>query len=193
MATTFITPYARAMDGWQPWQEEYRFGVLLLFVPEPLRSRVNEIRAEHDPRSQDSCDAHVSLTVPLPRGLTEEDWQALEAVGRRQSPFAVRYGPVKHYLPHPGVVLDVGPFDVLDGLRRALETAPPFEGGGQKRRRPFTPHMTLAEFISAERTIELMDELAGSFPKGSWHCDAVSYAVPDEDFRSAERRRLNLG
>lgn len=43
--------------------------------------------------------------------------------------------------------------------------------------------MTIAEFISTERTVELVDELAGNVPTGAFTCGAVEYAIPDERFR----------
>lgn len=67
-----ITEYAISIERWEAWQREHRFGVLLLFPPELVRSQVNALRATYDPISQATCDAHISLTVPLPRPLTED-------------------------------------------------------------------------------------------------------------------------
>ncbi|MCP5064924.1 MAG: hypothetical protein GY946_00030 [bacterium] len=53
--------------------------------------------------------------------------------------------------------------------------------------------MTIAEFVSAERTLELMEELEREVPEGSYRCDAVGYAVPGEDFHFKEPMRLHLG
>lgn len=186
----YVTSYAEAISDWEGWQREYRFGVLLLFPPEPLRGVVNRLRSEHDPRSQSYCDAHVSLTVPFPRPVSEPEWSTLEALASDLSPFTLHYGPLWQS-PHPGVALDVAPFDELDGLRAVLESAPPF-ADAPPRRWPFRPHMTIAEFISAERTLALTTELADTVPTGSFLCDTVSYAVPDNARHFSERRRLEL-
>jgi len=52
--------------------------------------------------------------------------------------------------------------------------------------------MTIAEFISAEQTERLMGELEAVAPNGIFLCTAVSYVVPNRDFRFAERRQLKL-
>jgi hypothetical protein len=49
--------------------------------------------------------------------------------------------------------------------------------------------MTIAEFISVERTNELMIELQ-DVPCGTFMCDCVSHVVPDSKFHFVERRKL---
>lgn len=107
-------------------------------------------------------------------------------------PFRVHYGPLRHYLPHPGVCLAIEPQDVLDALRCRLEAAPVF-AGALRRSHPFSAHMTIAEFITVERTETLLDELADIAPSGSFVCSGVAYAVPDAAFHFTERRCLAFG
>ena len=187
-----VVEYTTDTDRWDPWQHEYRFGVLLLFPPGPLRATVNGLRRQHDPRSQAYCDAHISLTVPAVSPVTPERWAELEAVASEIEPFEITYGPLKHYLPHPGVCLAVEPFDAIDALRVAFEAVPPFSEA-PARRYPFSPHMTIAEFITADQTESLMRELSPVAPSGRFLCREVTYAVPDESFRFEERGRLELG
>ena len=187
-----ITEYADTMNHWKDWHYEYRFGVLLLFPPEPLRSIVNHLRSQHDPESQSYCDAHISLTVPAVAPVTQAQWAELKGIASEIEPFEISYGPLKHYLPHPGVCLAIEPFEALDALRVALEAVAPFSEA-PARRYPFSPHMTIAEFITVDRTQSLMDELAQVAPSGRYLCRSVSYAVPDESFHFSERRRLELG
>ena len=187
-----ITEYANDIKHWKDWQREYRFGVLLIFPPEPLRSTVNHLRSQHDPQSQGYCDAHISLTVPAAAPVTQAQWANLESVSAEIEPFEITYGPLKNYLPHPGVCLAIEPFEALDALRVALEAEPPFSEA-LARRHAFSPHMTIAEFITAEETESLMTELALEAPSGQFICRSVSYAVPDETFHFSERCRLELG
>ena len=145
-----ITHYEEDIQTWEPWQREYRYGVVLIFPPDPPRAEVNALRAKHDPWSHATCEAHISLTIPLPRPLTADLFQELQAIAREFQPFPIQYGPLMNYLPHPGVVLTIEPQDQLDRLRAALEAAPAFEGA-PPRRYPFSAHMTIAEFISVSR------------------------------------------
>jgi hypothetical protein len=152
---------------------------------------VNELRGRYDPKSQVGCDAHISLTVPIPRELTETDCQELQAICAEQRIFVIRYGPIRHYLPAPGVVYSIQPADTIDRLRVALESAACFQGA-RPRSYPFSPHMTIAEFITAARTEELTKELGDSLPQGEFACESVCLAVPDLSFHFEERRRFEL-
>ena len=186
-----VTTYAADISHWETWQREYRFGVLLIYPPDPPLRQGNALRAKYDPRSQSTCDTHISLTVPLPRPLTEAHWVELETIASSIAPITVHYGPLMNYLPHPGVCLAVEPQAELDRLRAALETASAF-AGAPVRRYPFSAHMTIAEFISGDETKSLMVELKDVAPQGSFLCTYVSYAVPDSNFHFAERKRLDL-
>jgi len=186
-----ITEYAADISNWKAWQQEYLFGVLLIFPPDPLATQVNNLRSEHDPQGQSICQAHISLTVPVPRPLSNSHWSELQSIASHIEPFYIHYGPLTNYLPHPGVVLTIEPQDKLYRLRAALESASVFEGA-PARKYPFSAHMTIAEFISVDRTEELMVELQGLTPEGDFLCDCVSYAVPDGNFHFTERAKLDL-
>ena len=187
-----FTDYAENIDHREEWQREYRYGVLLLFPPDPPLAAVNRLRAEHDPPSQATCDAHISLTVPLPRPMDDVYWRELEAIAAAVEPFEIRYGPLMNFLPYPVVCLTIEPRERLDRLRIALENASVFDGA-LPRRYPFVPHMTIAEFISVEYTLELMENLKEVAPSGRYLCTDVAYAVPDAGFHFTERRWLRLG
>ncbi len=189
MITEYVTE--REMRDWKPWQREYRFGVLLIFPPEPPLSEVNRLRSRWDPISQAACDAHVSLTVPLALPLDESHWSQLATVASGVDRFVVEYGPLKDYLPHPGVTIDIKPEDKIDSLRVALENTPAFENA-PPRRYPYSPHMTIAEFISVQETRRLMIELKETAPRGTFMLEKVSYAVPDANLHFSERRFLVL-
>ncbi len=109
---------------------------------------VNGLRAQHDPKSHAFCEAHISLTVPLPRELTDTDWRELETLAAGFDPFAIACGPLTHYLPHPGVCLPIAPQAAVDRLRIAAEGARAF-ADAPRRSHPFSAHMTIAEFITA--------------------------------------------
>jgi 2'-5' RNA ligase len=184
--------YETVVSHWAAWQQAYQFGVLLIFPPEPLRAQVNKLRASYDPQSQATCDAHISLTIPLPRPIGALQLQELESIAAATAPFTIHYGPLRHYLPHAGVCLTIEPQEELDRLRMALERASVF-AGAPARAYQFSAHMTIAEFISVAQTHVLMHELRDSAPQGDFWCASVSYAVPDANFHFNERRVLALG
>jgi hypothetical protein len=89
------------------------------------------------------------------------------------------------------VVLNIEPFEQFNELVLALESVDAF-AHATPRRYPFSPHMTIAEFITLERTEELLKELPREELAGAFACRAVSFAVPDEDFHFSERAFLAL-
>jgi 2'-5' RNA ligase len=179
------------MDTWQEWQKAYRFGVVLIFPPDPVLSLVNGLRERYDPKSRAWCDAHISLTVPVPRPITAKEVQQLESVTAHWTPLRIRYGPPKVYPAHPGVTLGVEPEADLRRLCVDLEAAPPFLGAGA-RAWPFSPHMTIAEFVDWEESGRIMQELSHRDLVGEFTCSFLSLAVPDEAFRFTEQHRLCL-
>ena len=186
-----ITEYAMDMNGWEDWQKAYRFGVILIFPPNPPAGEVNRLREIHDPRGQSYCEAHISLTVPLPRPVDDFHFGELKLLASGFNRFTIQYGPLSNYLPAPGVVLAIEPKDIIGSLVTTLESASVFENA-PSRPYPFSPHLTISEFIDVDRTNELMVELQGKTPEGEFLCDFVSYVVPDEDFYFTERARLEL-
>ena len=182
----WVTEYAEPSASWESWYDAYRFGALYLFPPLPLRSRINDLRARHDPVSQAICDAHVSLTVPFPRPMSHADAAELALLVGSVSAFALVWGPPYQYPGIPGVVLPIGPEEALVRLVNVLESGACFQGAAA-RPHPFSPHMTIAEFITMEQSTLLVSQLAKQELQGEYWCSEVSYAVPNADFRFTER------
>lgn len=173
--------YVTDTGGWEGWQREYRFGAFYIFPPDGVIELIDALRNAHDPRSASICQAHVSLSEPVPRAFTSQDHLELEAILQTVDPFVVRYGPVRSFLPHPGVAYTISPEQPFRALRSAIHEAAAF-GGVARRREGIAPHMTIAEFISLDRTSELVDQLGATAPIGEFTCDRVEYAVPDAGF-----------
>jgi 2'-5' RNA ligase len=187
-----VTTYAVASDTWAPWQQNYLYGAFYLFPPDPVRERVNAWRTAFDPSSQAICEAHVSLTVPLPRPLTTGDAADVSAALAIHRPLDLEWGPPLQYPGIPGVVLRIEPAAAVAALVTALESCAVFQGASA-RRYPFSPHMTVAEFVDQQQTEAILTTLAGEEATGQWRCAAVSYAAPDTAFRFTTRRVWLLG
>lgn len=187
-----VTRYVTDTSRWEDWKAEYRYGALYFFPPRELRNTVNQLRTKFDPKSQSYCDAHISLTVPFPKPLTLSVFKEIEQAALLIQPIDITYGPVTSYPGHAGVVLKIEPADRLRDLVQSLEELPAFEGA-QARRYPFSAHMTIAEFITLDRTAELVQELSGERLEGVFRCERLSYAVPNDDFHFEERGYIKFG
>jgi hypothetical protein len=184
--------HAKSMADWLDRQKSYRFGTILILPPAAVCQAIDPLRARYDPMSQAAIGAHISLTVPLPRALTDRHWGQLLQVASRFPALEIRYGPVIPFLPNPGAALHIEPQPDLDGLRLALEACDLFQGAAP-RIHPFWAHMTIAEFIDADRSRTMIGEIgADSSLTGSFTCEHLSYVVPNEGFRFHEHGNLAL-
>jgi hypothetical protein len=188
-----ITRYVQNYHWWRPWQQGSRFGYILILPPAPVAKKVDALKKIYDPLGFHICGAHISLTVPLTRGVDAADWQELEAIAAGLKPIEIKYGPVFNVLPNAhGVMLAIEPKAELGKVVAALETAAVFKDAPP---RPFTfyPHLTIAEYVDAGQTLVLTEQLKDTAPHGSFRCTHLSYLVPDDSFHFTQRARLKLG
>jgi 2'-5' RNA ligase len=168
-------------SSWEQWQRDYRYGAFYIFPPPGLIEPIDTLRNVHDPKSAAACQAHISLSAPQPQPLAASDLAELQARLSKIEPFEVHYGPLRDFLPYPGDVFAITPEDRFQELRSAIHRTSLF-GGTQLKRAPIAPHMTIAEFISIGRTVELVQELRGQVREGAFFCDTIEYAVPNSAF-----------
>lgn len=184
--------YAQKMSGWEEWQPEYRFGAFYIFPPDDIIGPIDALRKKYDPKSDAICQAHISLSESLAKPFTDVDIAELQSTLSAIEPFEITYGPLRDFPPHPGVCYRIEPEDSFRILRNAVHSASCFKGV-PLRREHIAPHMTVAEFVSVERTKELLQELHGKVPEGRFLCDEVELAVPDESFSFKRVLKLPLG
>lgn len=179
-------------DQWDAWQTGYRFGAFYIFPPLGVIEPIDALRQAHDPKSAAICHAHVNLSEPLPGPMTDRQADEVREALAAVEPFDIRYGLLRDFLPHPGGCYAVAPENRISELRHTLHRTSIFEDQPLTRAH-IAPHMTIAEFITVERTSELLDELQGRVPEGSFRCDSVAYAVPDARFHFEPCATFRLG
>ena len=184
--------YAQKMANWESWMPEYRFGAFYIFPPDDVIKPIDALRKRYDPKSDAICQAHISLSESLAKPLADADIEELRTILSGIQPFTITYGPLRDFPPHPGVCYRIEPEENVRKLRNAIHTASCFHRI-LLRREHIAPHMTVAEFISVEDTKELLHELSGKVPEGTFLCDEIECAVPDESFYFKRVLRLPLG
>ncbi len=167
--------------SWEDWQNEYKFGALYIFPPEGVIEPVDELRRKHDPKSHSYSQAHISLSEPLKGPLTEDQLKELQAALAALEPFEIKYGPLRSFPPYPGVTYAISPEDEFMNLRKLVHSTSLFKDTPLNHEH-IAPHMTVAEFITAEDTNRLLQELNGKVPEGTFLNGAIEYAIPNEDF-----------
>jgi 2'-5' RNA ligase len=183
--------YADA-SHWEGWQREYKYGAFYIFPPLGIIEPIDQLRRKYDPKSDSYCQAHISLSELLRAPLTDEQVQELHDTLSSIEPFEINYGPLRSFLPYPGVVYAITPVDMFMRLRSRIHETSLFKDKPLIREH-ITPHMTIAEFITIERTHELLEELSGKVREGTFLCSAIEYAIPNHDFYFERVLRLPLG
>ena len=185
--------YATETSGWEEWQHEYLYGLILIMPPPGVMEAVDALRERHDPKSASICQAHISLSEPLPRPLTRELLSVVRLALSEIEPFEIRYGPMRTFDPYPGVAYRIEPEDAFFALREALHSTSLFQGSSF-RRKDIPPHMTIAELVpNMVESERLRAELQGHVPEGRFPCDRLEYIVPDNGFCFQRMLELRLG
>jgi hypothetical protein len=52
-------------SSWEPWQRDYRFGVVLVMPPPHVASAIDALRQAYDQQSHAICSAHISVSDPV--------------------------------------------------------------------------------------------------------------------------------
>jgi hypothetical protein len=179
-------------SGWEPWQRDYRFGVILVMPPPDLASRIDALRQAYDEKSHAICPAHISVSDPLCRELNDAAREEIQESLRAVEPFEVHYDKLSASTQRSGVVYLVAPQQKFDELKRAIHRASVFDGRAAGRRE-IPAHMTIAEFVTIEDGLRICAELVDTAPRGSFWCDRLEYIVPDATFRFQRREAFSLG
>ena len=179
-------------SGWEPWQQDYRFGVILLMPPPHVAAPIDALRQAYDPKSHAICSAHISVSDPLRRQLNDDARKELQELLRAVEPFDVQYDRPTASARRPGVAYPVSPQERFDELKRVLHQSSVFEGFAYSRR-DIPAHMTIAEFLTIEDSLRICADLMDRAPRGSFWCDRLEHVVPDATFRFQRRGTFLLG
>ncbi len=150
------------------------------------------MRSRYDPRSAASCGTHISLSDPLSQEMTADLINEINNVTTDVQPFTLYYDKPHASTKHAGVSYPIRPQEPIDDLKQILHGTSAFSGAAY-RRRDIAPHMTIAEFISIDESLELCERLQNSAPTGSFLFDRLELVVPDESFRFNRKGTFFLG
>ncbi len=184
--------YVTDTTKWEDWQRGYRLGVILILPPRDVSREIDLLRERYDPRSAAWCPAHISLSDPLSREMSPALADEIRGVLSDVRPFKLHYDRLYASPRHAGVSYRMTPREPVERLKDVLHATSGFADEAH-RRRDIAPHMTIAEFISIDESLELCASLQDTAPTGSFMCDRLAYMVPDGSFRFQRRLTFPLG
>ena len=179
-------------SNWEPWQHDYRFGVILVMPPPHVASPIDALRQAYDQKSHAICSAHISVSDPLRRPMGAGAKTEIQELLRSVEPFEVHYDRPTASARRPGVTYPVSPQARFDELKYVVHQASVFEGLAHSRR-DIPAHMTIAEFLTIEDSLRVCADLIDRAPRGSFWCDRLEHVVPDATFRFQRRGTFLLG
>ncbi len=189
-----VVTYATDTSKREDWYFEYQYGAFYVFPWNGVTEYVDTLRQTYDPKSAKFCQAHLSLSEPLNQPITDQHIGELMSVLSKIPPFEVAYGPLKICYPYPGVVYDITSQESFQTLRATIHWTSLFEGISLNK--AIIPmHMTVAEFScdTIEKSEALLDELQGVVIQGTFLCDTIELAVPNNNFYFERVIKIPLG
>ena len=151
--------YVADTSHWEPWQRDYRFGVMLVMPPPHVASLIDAMREAYSPKAHAICSAHISVSDPLHRELDGEAREEIRGLLCTVHPFEVHYDKPAASTRHAGVACPVAPQERFDELKRTIHQASVFAGAVYSRRQ-IPAHMTIAEFLSIDDSLRLCARVA---------------------------------
>ena len=140
----------RSNPKWEPWQHAYRHGTLAIWPPKVVRHSVNQWREQFDPTSHSYAEAHITVTQPFRRPVTQDVLDRVTAILHAEDEFELTYGPLRSFLPSPVLWLEVQPAQRVVELRRKLHSTGAFDLS-LPHTEDYVPHMTITEGLSGPR------------------------------------------
>lgn len=184
--------YVTDTSGWATWQNDYKYGLILILPPHAVSSIIEPLRAKYDPGSFAAAPTHISISDPLQREMTDELDSEITAILSGITPFTLNYGKPEASRNHPGVACPITPQAPIDELKQKLHQAAIFEGKVYQRRH-IPAHMTIAEFVTLEDSWRICDEVQELVSPGSFLCDELEFIVPDINMRFHRVKTYSLG
>ncbi|MDY7011157.1 MAG: 2'-5' RNA ligase family protein [Planctomycetota bacterium] len=184
--------YVTDTSGWERWQCDYRLGLILIMPPEDVASQVNPLRAKYDPKTYAFCPAHITVSDPLGLEMTDERDAEISGILSKVKPFTLHFDEPHASKKRGGVAYPIHPREPIDELRVILHQAsvfcrPPYYT------RTIAPHMTIAEFVTIEESWQIVEEIKGIAPRGSFVCDRLQFIVPDINMHFQRVKSYRLG
>ena len=180
------------MDSWQDWQKSYQFGTIVIWPPDEVRNFVNQQRSTYDPLSQSYSEAHISVTQPLQKHLSENEWNQVKKIVGNYEIFQVEFGPVNSFLPYPCIWYEIEPHQRVLELRQALHQTN-FFNLDLPHTEDFIPHMTITEGLSGPTVDKnLLEQLRKESRRDSFPCQELTCIVPDQQFCFTNVKTLPL-
>ena len=152
--------------------------------------RLNKLRRTYDPESAATVDAHVTLAAPIEwNGTTADAADVLTELLRSEQAFELTVDGVGTFLPaSPTCFAVVGPRARLTALHDLIVAHL-----GSKERWPFVPHATICEYLTPERTAEVVKKLQPMPLHFQCHVDSVSLLRQVKGTRWQPIHELPLG
>lgn len=182
--------FATLGSGWSEWQRDYRYGALVIELPQVLAAILDPIRERLDPISAGRFGAHITVTPPFVGALTPDQVARVQSVVRQLPPMSLGLGGRPSQFDGSSVVyLPVLNAPAVMTVRQALLATGLFRLD-LPHTTDFVPHLTISEFGSAPAAL-----IGTTIPEpraSVFEVQAIAWVVPNEAFRFTVSRTFAL-
>jgi hypothetical protein len=67
-------------SSWEPWQHDYRFGVVLVMPPPHVASPIDALREAYHHKSHAIGSAHISVSDPLRTQMSDDAQKEIQGI-----------------------------------------------------------------------------------------------------------------
>jgi 2'-5' RNA ligase len=174
---------------WPTWQQDYRYGALVIEPPRQLASVLDPIRLRLDPESAGQVGAHITLTPPFAAAPNSADEERVASVIRGVASMRLQLDRPTQFSGSSVVYLPVVGIQAFDKLRTVLLATGLFRLD-LPHTDDFVPHLTLSEFGTAP--VAALEADVPPPEAMSFLVEAVAWIVPDEALHFTVRRTFPL-
>jgi len=174
---------------WPTWQQDYRYGALVIEPPRQLSSVLDPIRLRLDPESAAAFGAHITLTPPFAAAPNSADEERVASVIRGVASMRLQLDRPTQFSGSSVVYLPVVGIQAFHKLRSVLLATGLFRLD-LPHTDDFVPHLTLSEFGTTP--VAALEADVPPPEAMSFLVEAVAWIVPDEALHFTVRRTFPL-
>ena len=175
------------------WDRPYLPGALVVLVPDDVRRKVDRLRRKYDPVSASLVPPHITITQPFRHEPGNAELALVGRVLMDHKPFALRYGPLRTFLPYPCMWYEVQPVAALLELRAALHETGLFNTD-LSHTDDFVPHLSITDGTPDAATTErVFRRIRNRVGQGRFRVTELVYTRPDWQLRFQPARVFGLG
>lgn len=179
-------------DNWKNWMKDFKFGTLVFIPSGELRNKVDSLRTFYDPTSAKTSMAHITITQPFSKALTNNEIQKIQNLISNFASFEFTVGPATTSPNKKLIWLDISQKESILAIRENLHELGLFRTD-LPLTKGFIPHMTISEAPRSPEEVNSINNVLNTQlkPTSLWF-NSIVWILPDQKFVFHEHHTFQL-